>query len=347
MLQKICSWGVVGTLVLFILGGGIAFMTSDHPWIADVFFIFGFVLFLARFLTWEDAKTQAKVTRAFIAQSALIVIILICFAAIAGNHYLNGPIHLARMKAFSTIIPFAVDRFRAGIPYDTSRTDPLLRTYTDLAAISELPTEPYYDKDEKLITPKISDDDMEALVGHIMQYYILRTVNEIQNPVTFETYDQGKGLSATTNPPISVPNGQEYPNEKLFKLFEKLKLRFSSDSGANDRIWKTFKMKIPSGTKIDFVEVAESGKTNYIVRFERMPDLVLDFRIEPIQRNRGQGTFPEHFATFRPEEIQEAYSYVLVLHTDLKWTGERSVGQDYAEWVDGLEAGLRKKLVIP
>jgi hypothetical protein len=95
MWQKIWSWVVVGALVLFLLAGGIAFMTSSHPWIADAFFLSGSGLFVANFLTWEDAKTPDRLKRASIIQSTLILTILILFTAIGGNHYLNRPIPTA------------------------------------------------------------------------------------------------------------------------------------------------------------------------------------------------------------------------------------------------------------
>jgi hypothetical protein len=104
MLRTIWSWAVVGTLVLFILGVGVAFMTSNHPWIADVFFLAGSILFLARFLTWEEAKSHDKVTRAFIVQSTTIVTVLICIGSIAGNHYLNRAAVIPPIPLISTEI---------------------------------------------------------------------------------------------------------------------------------------------------------------------------------------------------------------------------------------------------
>lgn len=258
------------------------------------------------------------------------------------------PPPLKRRKAFSTIIPFAIDSFHAGIPYNSNNTDPLQSTYTELAGISDLPSIRTFDQSSgKLVTPKISDADIENFLGHVMQYYILRTLNEIQNPVTYMSYESGKGTSTVTNSPISVPDEKEYPNEKLFKLFEKLNLQFGNHSGPNDWIWKQFKMKVPSGTNVDFVEVADAGKKNYIVRFERAPDLLLDFRIELTARNQGQGTFPKNFVPASPGQIQDAYAYIFTIHDDLQWRGDHSVGQDYVEWANGLEAGMRKKLVIP
>jgi hypothetical protein len=255
---------------------------------------------------------------------------------------------LIRRKAFSTVIPFAIDNFRAGIPYDSNTKDPLLLTYTTLGGVSQISTSPSFDPiSGTFVTPRISDADIQTFLGHVMQYYTLRTVNEIQNPVTYTNFETGKGLSTEMYPPVSVPAESEYPNEKLFELFKKLNLQFLFVSGSNDWMWRQFKMKVPSGTQIEFVDGVDAGKTDYIVRFERVPDLLLDFRIEPTGRNKGQGTFPKYFVPAIPREIQDAYSYVFTIHVDLQWKGDRTVGQDYLEWANGLEAGLRKKLVIP
>jgi len=263
-------------------------------------------------------------------------------------HTASHPPPLIRTKAFSTIIPFTVDDFHAGIPYDSNTADPLLLTYSVLGGISDISRSPFLDQSSgKVIVPKVSDADIVRFLGRIMQYYVLRTVNELQNPVTYTNYESGKGISTDTNSPVSVPDEKEYPNEKLFKLLEKLKLTFTRNSGANDWMWKQYQMKVPSGTKIDFVEVADTGSANYIIRFERAPDLLLDFRIEPTGRNQGQGTFPKNFAPVSGRDIQETYSYVFTIHVDLHWNGDRSVGQDYVEWANGLEAGLHRKLVIP
>ncbi len=260
------------------------------------------------------------------------------------------PPPLTRQKAFSAVIPFAIDRFHAGIPYDSNTKDPLILTYTVLAGISEISTSPFLDQASgQLVVRQISDAEIEKFLGHVMQYYILRTINEIQNPVTYMNFETGVGTSMNTNSPVSVPDEKEYPSEKLLQLFDKLSLQFSINSGPRDWMWKNYKMKVPSGTKIDFIDVQYTGKTNYVVHFERAPDLLLDFRIEPALRNRGQGTFPKNFAPAPADvtSIQDAYTYVFTIHTDLQWKGDRSVGQDYIEWANGLEAGLHKKLVIP
>ena|SRR3981189_2764655 len=61
--KQIWSWPVVGVVVPLVLGGGIAFMTSSHPWLGDVFYLAGGILFIVKFLTWEDARQLDTVKR--------------------------------------------------------------------------------------------------------------------------------------------------------------------------------------------------------------------------------------------------------------------------------------------
>ncbi|MFI4919989.1 MAG: hypothetical protein ACHP65_10595 [Legionellales bacterium] len=85
--QWIWSWVVIGAFVLFMLGGGISFMTSSSPYIADSFFFVGFVLFLCKFLTWDLLKRHKQ--RKIILRATLVVITLATAITIFGNHYLN------------------------------------------------------------------------------------------------------------------------------------------------------------------------------------------------------------------------------------------------------------------
>lgn len=85
--QQIWSWAVVGTIILFILATGIAFMTSGHPYVADLFFLVSGALFLSKFLTWELSKGHKK--RRFIQAIAVLITAIFVIGAIYGNHRLN------------------------------------------------------------------------------------------------------------------------------------------------------------------------------------------------------------------------------------------------------------------
>jgi len=86
---QIWSWVVVGTVIVFGLGTGVAFTTSGHPWIADAFYVFSAALFVAKFFTWEDVRQQELTRRQranLLATGAATIILAL---VIAGNHHLN------------------------------------------------------------------------------------------------------------------------------------------------------------------------------------------------------------------------------------------------------------------
>jgi len=64
-------------------------MTSGHPWIADAFYVAGGVLFLVKFLTWEDAKAQPKNKRILLMVMGSALTVLLTVAVMLGNHALN------------------------------------------------------------------------------------------------------------------------------------------------------------------------------------------------------------------------------------------------------------------
>jgi cytoskeletal protein RodZ len=68
------------------LGTGVAFTTSSHPWIADAFYVASAILFVAKFITWEDVDP----TRRRGANSiTVLVVAIILVLVIGGNHRLN------------------------------------------------------------------------------------------------------------------------------------------------------------------------------------------------------------------------------------------------------------------
>ena len=87
MWAKVWSWPVIGALVLFLLGGGIAFMTSSHPYVADAFFLVGTVFFLVRFWTWEEAKNGGDGKK--IIAIVCVLATLILSGSIYWNHHIN------------------------------------------------------------------------------------------------------------------------------------------------------------------------------------------------------------------------------------------------------------------
>jgi hypothetical protein len=93
--EQVWSWVVVGAVVLFVLAGGIAFMTSAHPWVADGFFLVGTLLFLAKFWTWEDAKEQPPRKKWPLLGLVTLGSLAILLTACLWNHKINTALSTA------------------------------------------------------------------------------------------------------------------------------------------------------------------------------------------------------------------------------------------------------------
>jgi hypothetical protein len=100
--QLIWSWPVVGVFVPFIWGGGVTFMTSGHPLLADPFYISGTIFLLAKFLTWEENRKQTKWKRRILSCAGVIAVALVTSLAIWGNHKLNRPPAIEISKEINT-----------------------------------------------------------------------------------------------------------------------------------------------------------------------------------------------------------------------------------------------------
>lgn len=99
------SWSVVGSIVLFALAGGIAFMTSEHPLAADGFYVGGTGLFLIKFWTWEDARHQQRTRKQALQAGVTLLALIVVVLAILWNHTINrvtSTLHLQEPPAART-----------------------------------------------------------------------------------------------------------------------------------------------------------------------------------------------------------------------------------------------------
>jgi hypothetical protein len=88
MREILWNWVVVGAIVLLLAGGGISFMTSPYTLVADGFFAASAILFLSKFVTWEEAHAQVGGRSKAISIGVAITLILLIIA-IGGNHLLH------------------------------------------------------------------------------------------------------------------------------------------------------------------------------------------------------------------------------------------------------------------
>lgn len=87
--KKIWSWVVVSVFVGLALGLWGTFLTSAHPLAADIFFVAGAIVFLAKFLTWEDARQQPGAYKNWLFGGITILVLILTALALRWNHTIN------------------------------------------------------------------------------------------------------------------------------------------------------------------------------------------------------------------------------------------------------------------
>src|ERR1017187_5148616 len=116
MLEKLWSWSAVGGVVLCIVSGGFSFMTSSHPLIADGSYIAAAVLFLSKFVTWEETRQQDDGARLKVVVGGVGITLAVLSASIFGNHRLNASKQVKPYADPSTFVEFVRAYPSGGFP---------------------------------------------------------------------------------------------------------------------------------------------------------------------------------------------------------------------------------------
>jgi len=88
--KQIWSWPVVGGILFLLLSSGVTFSTTDHSLLGDFFFSASAVLFMVKFLTWEDARQLDRPKRNKSYGLAIGLTLIVLCAMIWGNHRLSA-----------------------------------------------------------------------------------------------------------------------------------------------------------------------------------------------------------------------------------------------------------------
>jgi len=158
------------------------------------------------------------------------------------------------------------------------------------------------------------------------------------------SFEVEKGSTVTHSYYVTVPDEHIYPQEKLDDLIRSLNVNLAYGKSSDDWRWNQHKLKTPRDTNITFANSA----TEYSVRFDRPKDFYLIFTISPEGRSTGVNAMPTNFKLdpIDAKETKVAYCYYMGLAMEFKWFGDDPTSADaYAEWAQGLFAGLKKKLV--
>jgi hypothetical protein len=256
---------------------------------------------------------------------------------------------IIKRGTFNTLIPFVVHDYYGEVPNETMEAidrDPLGNTYLDLTAIAELPRKREI-KDHMAIISPLTLAERTDFLGRILQYYLLSSIVMMQYARTTGNYTQGQGTTLNPTYVVAVPDEEEMSAEEAKKVWSSLKLNFRINAGGNDWVWRHYKLKVPTHTKVSVTETPQGDTKIYVVRFERNPDFTFDLTIIPSGFNSGIGTMPRYFQLADPEDAEQAFCHIFRVDMKFQWNSDHSLIDPYLEWANGLFVGLRQKLVIP
>jgi acyl carrier protein len=190
---QIWSWSVVGVIVPFALAGGIAFMTSEHPWAADGFYAGGIVLFLIKFWTWEDARQQPRAPKQALHVGVTLLALIVVGLAVLWNHTINRVTSTPPLKGSPAVGTEATrgDPAHApggSAPIESKPEEPSQKVRPPGA---EVPTISVADRVKIIIAGHLqvnaaqlkSTDDFEANLGADPQdvYFLMRSLEQEYN----------------------------------------------------------------------------------------------------------------------------------------------------------------------
>jgi hypothetical protein len=246
---------------------------------------------------------------------------------------------LTKQGAFSALIPFSTDPDRPGIPYNDNLQNPMLLSYTELAGIGYLPSRSPFGNE-----PPITDAQGLNFVSNLLRYYIIRSIDALQSDITLFSFETGKGLSATTASPVSVPEGEKYPAEKLNQLLKETKMSEGTIANEQHRWWGRYPLQVPSGTTISIIDdkTVSDRPRFYVVRLKRKGAFKLDFSVEP--RPGGKGVLPMGFHPAGNLDLSKVNTYAFTVKMHFEWYGDYMYSEPYSTWAVSLFSGLEKKL---
>jgi hypothetical protein len=260
-----------------------------------------------------------------------------------------GKIHqppIERTAKFVVMVPFDTAPNAFPIPMDDNPDDPLFNTYTEFHSLAMNGTMPEATRETEgsgqvtWSSRPISTEEAPEFLSRLLQYYVFRNIDNLQrNSMTVYV-----GYPAEANAGIEPPDAEVYPYKKLStELADNIFFRpFLHRPSSDDMTWKIKPCKFPKGTEIKFI-TQKPGK--YLVRFQRPAHFNADFIVQHFL-GTGVGQVPKHFASKNTSTIMQ-WAFTVTMHYRIEHPDDNEFNPgNYAQWLDALCDGLRKKLEI-
>ena len=253
---------------------------------------------------------------------------------------------IERTAKFTVMVPFDTAPNVFPIPMDDNPDDPLFNTYMEFHSLAMNGTMPQATREAagnsrvEWNSRPISMEEAPAFLGRLLQYYIFQSIDNLQR----DSMTVYVGYPAEATAGIEPPDAEVYPYEKLAnELADNVFFRpFLNRSSGDEMKWKVKPAKFPKGMEIQFE--TEKPDRN-LVRFTRPGYFRADFIVQQFL-GTGVGQVPRHFASKSASTIMQ-WAFVVTMHYRIERPADDSFNPgDYAQWLDALFDGLRRRLEI-
>jgi len=191
--------------------------------------------------------------------------------------------------------------------------------------------------------------DRFAFCGELLQYQLLRTVEELQRGGWWVHWVSGAQIT-TVSKPMRLSRLQDYPGKTFLGI---VAVNRFSDSDLERFKWEHGHFPLPKGTRVTLIHVASSpasGPEKFILRLKKPLFFEMDFVVEPIVTT-GTGEPPIGWlppgVRLAPELAArcETYEFQITMRATFeRVTAGNSEAQEYKDWADWLFSRVRDEL---
>jgi hypothetical protein len=349
LMEWLFSWEVTSVVTAVLIGVGFGFLALDDFKLAKLCFLFaaadaigGVVMSVEK----TDLPTWAR---------ALLVFALVGSIGVLADWSLKYVGKKQRVKQallkppiektakFAVMIPFNTAPGSAPIPQDGNPDDPLFRTYREMQSLAMSGTVPEDIRATKEVgqiswqAKPISTQEAPAFLGKLLQYYIFRSIDNLQR----DSMTVSIGYPAEARAGIEPPNAEPYPYERLsIELSDNAFFRpFLHRPSGDEMTWKVKPVRMPRGTIIKLIQSPEG----YLVRLQRPDYFQVEFVVKSFA-GTGVGQVPKHFSTPYVGTTMQ-WTFFVTMHYTIEHPEDKDFNPSiYAQWLDALYEGLHHRL---
>jgi hypothetical protein len=256
---------------------------------------------------------------------------------------------IERTAKFTVMIPYDTTPGAFPVPTNENSSDPLSKRYSEFYWMGVNGTIPQALRETASVRGTINIDkptpvsfaDSSDFLARLLQYDIFHNIDSLQHDSMTLTI----GAPTEANAGVDPPDAERYSYEKLFKELENNPFYrpFLHRPSGDDMSWKVKPSKFPKGIQITFPTDSTDKPDKYLVRFYRPQYYKADFIVEAFMGTKF-GELPKNFESKNASMVMQ-WSFIVKMHYRIEHPDDEEFNPSvYAQWLDALYDGLKKRL---